>query len=262
MKFFAILLSLLSGGLFLMLNRISIEQIGDRFHRLVTTLFLVGFTIILLTLRPSGNWEWTEFGLVLGILLFGFLHRQAIGGTYSGLRPFFYWSTSALVILFYGVIVFGPTLSVIKTDIVSKPVAFLQILLTAAILGSIVDAMICGHWYLVSPDLSLEPIQSISRSLTLAILGKIALIIWVLFRTKTQNPFLFEQLMFYKYPILFWVRLLVGLAGGLFFNWMSWKALEHGNTQASTGILYACITWIIMGEFSAFYLTIVEGVPL
>lgn len=52
------------------------------------------------------------------------------------------------------------------------------------------------------------------------------------------------------------------MAGGLFFNWMSWNALEHGNTQAATGILYACIVWIILGEFAAFSLTLNTGVPL
>lgn len=262
MKFFSILLSLLAGGVFLMLHRISLERIGDRFHRLVTTLLLVGFGVILLTLRPESVPEWIEFGLVVGILVTGFVHRRAISASGSSLRLFAYWTTVGLILTFYGVIVFGPTLSMMKTDIISPYVTYLQIVLSAAILGAIVDAMICGHWYLVSPDLSLDPIRSISRSLTLVILAKIALITWVLIQTRAHNPFLFKRLMFYSYPILFWVRLLVGLAGGLFFNWMSWKALEHGNTQASTGILYACIVWIIMGEFSAFYLTIAEGIPL
>ncbi|MFB6344497.1 MAG: hypothetical protein ABEK50_01810 [bacterium] len=262
MKFFSILLSLLAGGTYLMLHRISLDRIGPKFYRLITTLSLIGFGLILLTLRPAGFSSWTEFGLVVGILSTGLMHHRSLSGTLPGLRPVFYWTGVGLILTFFAAIVFGPTLSMIKTEVVPTPVAYLQIVLSAAVLGSIVDAMICGHWYLVNPDLSLEPIQSISRALTLVILAKIALISWVLFQTKLHNPFLFEQLMFYKYPLLFWVRLLVGLAGGLFFNWMSWKALEHGNTQASTGILYACITWIIMGEFSAFYLTVVEGVPL
>jgi len=77
----------------------------------------------------------------------------------------------------------------------------------------------------------------------------------------SSRPHLFERVVF-AFPVLFWVRILVGLGGGLLFDWMSWKALEYDNTQAATGILYACITWIVMGEFSAFYLTVQTGVPL
>lgn len=262
MSFFAGLISLLVGGTFLLLPCVSFREIGGRFHRLVGYVSLVGWGGVLLMLASARPAEPVPFALAGGIALSILAYVLVLYGSRPGYRWIPYALGTVLLLAWYGSLGYRLTEVFPAGPPVPAPMYGLQLLLSAAVLGGIVDAMICGHWYLVSPDLSLEPIQSISRSLTLAILGKIALIIWVLFRTKTQNPFLFEQLMFYKYPILFWVRLLVGLAGGLFFNWMSWKALEHGNTQASTGILYACITWIIMGEFSAFYLTIVEGVPL
>jgi hypothetical protein len=44
--------------------------------------------------------------------------------------------------------------------------ALLRILVGAAFLGSITDAMLLGHWYLVQPGLSREPLQEIVRIAT------------------------------------------------------------------------------------------------
>lgn len=261
MNFFVILLLLLAGGIYGMLHWIPLEEIGHAFHRMITLLFLVGTAVILLSFQPEGTTEITQFLLLLGAAASGLLHRYALWTEQEGLRLLTYWTGVGLVLLVVASIGLQSPMPDLMDEATTPTVNVLHLLASAAIMGAIVDAMICGHWYLVNADLSLEPIRSISRVLTLSILLKILLVGWSLYRTKAYDPYLFERVVFLM-PILFWVRVLAGLAGGLFFNWMSWKALEHGNTQAATGILYACITWIILGEFSAFYLTIQTGVPL
>lgn len=261
MNFFSILLLLLIGGIFGVLHRIPAEQIGFTFYRLITYLFLIGLTLILVSFQPENTYGWIQFSLILISVILGFIFRYFLLSDYNSIRNFLYWTiTGIILVLLWSVVYLSPLPDVMK-PITTLEFQFLHLFTSAAILGAIVDAMICGHWYLENPDLSLDPIQSISRTLTLFIILKIILVGLTLIQTKSNNAFLFERVVFYR-PILFWFRLLVGLAGGLFFNWMSWKALEYGNTQASTGILYACITWIILGEFSGFYLTIQMGVPL
>jgi len=261
MSFFVILLFLLTFGIYSLLHQIPRREIGNSFYRLINLLFLIGMTIVLVTFPPEGTIEWSQYGLVLGALTGGFLHRYALSKQEPFLGTFSYWTTVLVSLVLLGTISMLSPLPSLMEPITSPTVNFVHLLATAAIMGAIVDAMICGHWYLVNPDLSLDPIRSISRALTVVIIGKIGLVGWSLYQTGTADPYLYRRVVFLM-PILFWVRVLVGLAGGLFFNWMSWKALEHGNTQASTGILYACIVWIIMGESAAFYLTLYEGVPL
>ncbi len=261
MSFFVILLFLLIAGIYGLLHQIPHREIGTSFYRLINLLFLIGMTIVLVTFPPEGTIEWIQYGLVLAALTGGFLHRYSLSGERPLQQTVLYWATILLLGGLLGTISLVSPLPSLMEPITSPVLNFVHLLASAAIMGAIVDAMICGHWYLVNPDLSLEPIRSISRALTGVILVKIGLVGWSLYQTGTTDPYLYQRVVFLM-PILFWVRVLVGLAGGLFFNWMSWKALEHGNTQAATGILYACITWIILGEFSGFYLTLQTGVPL
>ncbi|MFB6345097.1 MAG: hypothetical protein ABEK50_04895, partial [bacterium] len=157
MNFIALLMILLAGGVFGMLHRMPIDEIGEGFYRFVTLHYLVGMTIGFVTIQPDQFHLWIQFWLVFLAIITGVVFYFSLGRSTGWIK----WT---------------------------KIVSF--------------------------------------------------------------------------FPILLWVRLLVGLPGGLLFNWMSWRALEHGNTQASTGILYGCIVWIILGEFSGLYLTIQTGVPL
>lgn len=261
MNFFVILLFLLASGLFAVLHQIPFDDIGKDFYRFVTLHYMVGMTIVLVTLQPESYYVWIQFSLVLLAILTGFIHYFLLLGSWDWLRLGTYWTSVVLILCTIFSLSFqSPFPSKIK-PFIPQYLTLFHLIASAAILGAILDGMMCGHWYLVNPNLSLSPIRSISRAFTLVLILKILLVAWSLILAKYHDPYLFKKVVFY-FPILFWVRLLVGLSGGLFFNWMSWKAIEHGNTQASTGILYACIVWIILGEFSGLYLTMQMGVPL
>ncbi len=261
MSFFAGLISLLVGGTFLLLPCVSFREIGARFHRLVGYLSLAGWAAVLLMLASARPTEPLPFALAGGIALSILTYVLVLYGPRPGYRWVPYTLGAGLLLVWYGSLGYRLTEVFPAGPPVPAPLYGLQLLLSAAVLGGIVDAMICGHWYLVNTGLSLRPIRGISRVLAAVLTVKLILLAGLLYGLAGVRPRLFERLV-YRFPVLFWVRTLVGLGGGLLFVWMSWRTLAYDNTQAATGILYACITWIVMGEFSAFYLTVQTGVPL
>lgn len=261
MNLFVLLVFLLASGVFGVLHRIPLKDIGKHFYRFVTVHYLVGMTVVLAFTHPDQPSVRMQYSLVLGATVTGFLYYFLLLGSRDSLRSGVYWMTELLLVGVFLSFAFGAPFPELVESFVSPWLTFFHLIVTAAILGAILNGMMCGHWYLVNPDLNLIPIKAISRAFTVVLLGKIALVAASLVLTKIHDPYLFKKLVFWS-PVLFWVRLLVGLSGGLFFNWMNWRAIEYGNTQASTGILYACIVWVVLGEFSGFYLTIQTGVPL
>ncbi len=261
MSHFATVLFLLSSGLFGMLFVVPYREIGSRYHRLITAFSLIGWTFVWLLIDTDlsgGRWA---FALTLGLMVGGILHWAALRADHDRARRLSYWLTWGLMIgMFVTLAVWPPHPEIIEYHS-SVPLLLVHLLLSAAILGAIVDAMICGHWYLIQHGMGLGPIRRISLALAAVLLLKFILIAAQLGWYSLSRPALFERVVV-DFPVLFWVRIGVGIGGGLLFNWMSWQALKHNNPQASTGILYACIVWILLGEFSAFYLMTSTGVAL
>lgn len=261
MAFFPALLSLLAGGLFLTLFRVPYWEIGSRFYKFITYLCLLGWALILLMMDPGSTPDWIQFGVVISQLTTGFVHLWAIKTANHEYRTVSYWIGFILVL--WGILALSlwPPGHEQLTYQTPAGVLFAQFTLSAGILGAVVNAMICGHWYLVNKYLSLEPIEAITNTLDKLIIAKTFLVLGVIGYFYFSDPRIIRRLIQY-YPILLFVRLIAGLFFGWLLNWMAWKTLEYNNTQAATGILYACITFIIMGEFSAYYLTVHSGIAL
>jgi hypothetical protein len=62
--------------------------------------------------------------------------------------------------------------------------------------------------------------------------------------------------------ILFWARVGFGLAVPLVFGWMIWGSIKVRNTQSATGILYATIVLVLVGEAFSKYLYLFTGIPV
>jgi hypothetical protein len=261
MSFFPALLSLMAGGLFLTLFRVPYWEIGSRFYKLITYLSLTGWALVLLAMEPAGTPSWILFGIVTGQTIAGFAHLYAIKTARDQLRKAVYWTGFILVL--WGILALSiwPPNHTELSYFSPAYVLFVQFALSAGILGAIINAMICGHWYLVNKYLSLEPIESITSTFDTLILAKICIVAGTLGWLYFQSPDVVNNLLRY-YPLLVGVRIIAGLMFGWLLNWMAWKTLEYENTQAATGILYACITFVIMGEFSAYYLTVTTGLAL
>ena len=208
---------------------------------------------------PKTTSDWLFFLLMLALAIVGFLHLWTIKSSKQELRTMWYWTGVILILWQYlALSLWPPGHNYIEYQSASWLI-FIQFTLSAGILGAVVNAMICGHWYLVNQYLSMKPIDFITRTLLYLILCKfIILCLTLVYLYATEPNRLFQTLQYY--PVLFGVRILAGLIFGFLLTWMGRQTLQHENTQAATGILYACITFIFMGEFSAYYLTIHSGI--
>jgi hypothetical protein len=138
-------------------------------------------------------------------------------------------------------------------------------LLGSISLGAAMSGMLLGHWYLVTPELSLVPI----KRLTGALLG--ALVAQGVMLGLTASPEMgavpsmlmprVEHLLV-AYPYFLLGRLLVGLAGTFGLAALTMWLLREGSTQAATGFLYTAVMTVTVGELIARFLFRLTGVPV
>jgi len=138
---------------------------------------------------------------------------------------------------------------------------------SALLLGSVLGTMITGHWYLVNRKLTLRPLQITTRVfIGLALLRTILVFATVFILSgSSQSPLSVTArgwLDFSMSGILFWARVGFGLAVPLVFGWMIWSSVKVKNTQSATGILYATIVLVLVGEAFAKYLYLFTGIPV
>lgn len=122
-------------------------------------------------------------------------------------------------------------------------------------LGAISYAMLLGHWYLVTPKLSVDPLK------------KTLLIIWVLLAIKmaflvyslsTDFRFFTEGSMFGAGYMFNWIMLSMRVLWGyviiLVMSVFTWKLVCMRSTQSATGVLYAMTFFVLIGELIANYM--------
>ena len=139
----------------------------------------------------------------------------------------------------------------------------LSLLVGALALGLVSEAMLLGHWYLVSPKLPAQPLQELTLLLVAVIALQALLLIVnaaiparetpessaVLAGSLGSNP-------------AFWLRVGVGLLFPLALSYMAWRSsLEHAMMSA-TGLLYIAVGAVIVGELLARGLLFVTGSPV
>jgi hypothetical protein len=137
----------------------------------------------------------------------------------------------------------------------------------ALLLGSVLGTMITGHWYLVNRKLTIRPLQMATWVfIGIAVLRAIFVIATVAGLAGSSQAALAETakslLDFSMTGILFWARVGFGLAIPLVFGGMIWGSVKVRNTQSATGILYATIVMILVGEAFAKYLYLFTGIPV
>jgi len=129
---------------------------------------------------------------------------------------------------------------------------------SALMLGSVVGTMITGHWYLVNHKLSIQPLRVATIIFVLASALRFVLVaamlagLWV-GGEASQVAAIRHLFTFSGEGIFFIARLLFGLIAPLIFGYMIWQTVKLHSTQSATGILYAAVVFVILGEaFSKF----------
>lgn len=272
---FFFLVTHFSIGLLFTILFISMDEIGKLYFR-VTTLIASTLIVVGLLSQPFGNFEFMTmlsnpgfsaetlkqltyfcFGAVVMLLLL-----------YNGIRLRFHKPLLALSFILgvLGVAAYSATVS--SGEQTSGRLIALFIangVGSALILGSVLGAMITGHWYLVHHKLGLTPLKNSSVIYIAAVFLRVVLIgLGILFFLSTQQgAVLAESLRKLNFSgFIFLGRIIFGLVLPFVFGIMVWKSAVIRSTQSATGILYATIVLVLIGETFGKFLYMLIGIPL
>ncbi len=137
----------------------------------------------------------------------------------------------------------------------SAPLFTVQLVLAALALGAVNAAMLLGHWYLVTPKLSPQPLRRM---------------MWLLLGT------LFLQIVAFGIAViaissgplggpiawLTWLRLGAGIVLPIGITVLAALASNAASLQASTGLLYIGLALVMAGSIAGASITYLTGVPV
>jgi hypothetical protein len=157
------------------------------------------------------------------------------------------------------------TFSVLTFNIFSfDPVWIMFFFLSMILLGISNFSMILGHYYLVVPKLSEEPLIYCLYIFWVAFFIKLISSLAVIF--SFGMPYLAEGTLLgdgYMYNWLFIsMRYLWGYLAPLVLSLFTFKLCKLRSTQSATGVLYIVEFFVIVGELISIYLMAKHGLPL
>lgn len=135
-----------------------------------------------------------------------------------------------------------------------------------ALLGSGMLAMVFGHWYLIVPKLSIEPLKRLTEVYLgavgfrcLAILA--SLVVLEVVREDITLTGIASELLVTQ-GLFFWPRIIFGVAIPIVLGVMTWSTVAIRHTQAATGLLYLVVVTLLFGEFFSKFLLFSVFVPV
>lgn len=136
------------------------------------------------------------------------------------------------------------------------PIA-LQILADASsamVLGTVLTGMLLGHWYLTTPGMSLKPLLWFCPALAIAAAARLTASGLAIADSGLPPTDLVRTL---------WLalRILGGIIAPAAAALLVHRILRYRNTQSATGVLFAVLILVFMGEMSAALLERDLGVP-
>lgn len=250
----------------------SVETMGRLFYR-----FMSGLAIILLVLAFWAN----PFDVTLAKQ--NYLRREAIAAVHMLLAG----SVVTLVIMnlllpratryfLAAAIACGGVATALlaglfpEVERVMSPPAWMSacsFISSAMMLGGVVGTMITGHWYLVNHKLSIEPLRAATTVFLVASVLKCALVVGMLAGLwlqgePSQAAAIRHLFTFSGEGIFFIARILFGLIAPLVFGYMIWQTVKLHSTQSATGILYAAVIFVILGEAFAKFIFYFMKLPV
>lgn len=137
----------------------------------------------------------------------------------------------------------------------SAPLFAAQLILVALALGAVSAAMLLGHWYLVTPKLSPDPLRRM---------------MWLLLGTLVLQALTFALavLAVSSGPLggpigwITWLRLVVGILLPIAITVLALLASRAASLQASTGLLYIGMAFVMAGSIAGASLAYLTGVPV
>ncbi len=220
----------LATGLVMALVVLPSKEVHPRFYRIqwLILLALLGAAGVFVW-ESASEWFWLPFGLSCGL----------------GVLGFWCWAVEELryargLILAFAVAALTATLMA-QTGLSPYVVADLA---SAALLGLATTAMLMGHWYLISPTMSMTPLLRLTKLLFPALIVRGLTLGLELSRPSALGAL--DQTS--------WLWLLLrcgaGLVGPAILGWMAMESARIRSTQSATGILYVVVIFVFIGELT------------
>ena len=144
-------------------------------------------------------------------------------------------------------------------------VLLLNHLAATALLGSVMLTMVFGHWYLVVPKLSIDPLKRLTKvlmgSIAIRIITILASLAVLQFEQSIPLRIVLRELVVQQ-GIFFWPRILFGVLVPIVLAVMIWSTVKIRHTQAATGLLYLAVVALLFGEFFSKFLLFAVNIPL
>jgi len=138
-------------------------------------------------------------------------------------------------------------------------------LAATVLLGSVMLTMVFGHWYLVIPRLSIDPLKRLTKVLMAGIGIRIATIVvsFVVLQLKQSIPLgsVLNELLVQQ-GIFFWPRVIFGVLVPIVLTAMIWSTVKIQHTQAATGLLYLAVVALLFGEFFSKFLLFAVSIAM
>ena len=136
---------------------------------------------------------------------------------------------------------------------------FLELVSSGMLLGATMAAMFLGHWYLNTPSMALLPLRRLVQMMIAAALLRTLLAgvgLWLHLDAAGDGSI---ESMFWVWIAARWI---LGLLGAVMMGLLAWYTLKVPNTQSATGILYAGVIVVFMGELFSQLLSVGGLYPL
>ena len=139
----------------------------------------------------------------------------------------------------------------------------LSVLVGTLVLGLASEAMILGHWYLVSPKLPGRPLQEMTFLLLviLAVQGVLLIVNASIPAREVPESTALLAGGLGSNPA-FWLRVGVGLLFPLALAYMAWQSSRERAMMSATGLLYIAVGAVFVGELLARGILFVTAAPV
>jgi hypothetical protein len=257
--FFLVCSQLTVGGLALM-RLVPSEEIGKGFFRTCASIYLLIWLLVLAGLDWDRPWELLAFALftLLFLVYYASLWIEKLPDSSRLLEI-----TSTVGLCAIGVSSLSYSAGGSLTDEALFRIP--NFLCSTLSMGAAMTGMLLGHWYLVTPELSLLPIKRLTGILTGILLAQgvlLVITVWPDIGAVPDSLVPRVQHLLLGYPYFLLGRALVGLVGTCALAMLTMWLLREGSTQAATGFLYTAVLTITVGELIARFLFQLTGVPV
>ncbi len=264
---FFFLFSQLAVGMLWTLLFISPRVIGNSFFKFAsqTAAILIGVTLgfDFLFASPVRESAWPAILLLVTAILAGVYNRTV---HIDKFRP-----AMVLLVLATAIGLISITLDSLAFNLLMELggwehwVLVLNHLGATALLGSVMLAMVFGHWYLIVPRLSIDPLRLLTKVYIGAIAVRVVTIILSLVVLEVKMDVTLANIaleLFVHQGLFFWPRVLFGVVVPIVLGGMIWSTVRLQHTQAATGLLYVAVVAVLFGEFFSKFLLFSLSLPL